>query len=144
MEHHLLMGKQTGVRNFMDCIDILSSCLPLFTPKLMSKLTNTEKAAILYDALPHYCIKKTKEAYHRLDELLSYDLNIQESAVNPGTDDEGKSNNSNVKKTETTIPRKQGGGKGKKSKKSGVSHLLFLMVKKYQLVLFVEKMVTFK
>jgi hypothetical protein len=46
MECHLFMGKQTGVRNFMDIIDILSNYLPLFPPirnELMSELTDPEK-----------------------------------------------------------------------------------------------------
>jgi hypothetical protein len=56
--------KQIGARNFMDRIDILSTDLHLFPPnrnELMSKLTDVEKAEILYDALPHYYIKKMKE-----------------------------------------------------------------------------------
>jgi hypothetical protein len=41
-----------------------------------------------------------------LKELLAYALNIEEAALNSGTDVEGNLNNSNVEKTETIFPRK--------------------------------------
>jgi hypothetical protein len=56
MERHLFLGKHTGVRNFMDRIDILSTYLPLFPPirsERMGELTDHEKQAIIYDALPN-------------------------------------------------------------------------------------------
>jgi hypothetical protein len=50
-----------------------------------------------------------------LEDLLQSALNIKESAINPGKDAEGISRNSKEPKTETSIPRKQG-GKGKSHK----------------------------
>jgi hypothetical protein len=57
----------------------------------MSELTDHEKQATFYDALPHYYIKKMKEVNKilvemPLEELLSYALNIEEAVVNPGND----------------------------------------------------------
>jgi hypothetical protein len=49
---------------FIDRIGILSTYLPLFSPvkgELFKELSNRQKATILYDALPHYYIKKMKE-----------------------------------------------------------------------------------
>jgi hypothetical protein len=65
MERHVFMGKQTGVRDFMDRIDILSTNLPLFPPisnEIMSKLMDVETAEILYNTVPHYYVKNMKEA----------------------------------------------------------------------------------
>jgi hypothetical protein len=59
MERYLWIGKKTGVRNFTDRLEILSTYLPLFTPvrnTLISELTDIQKSEILYDALPHYYI----------------------------------------------------------------------------------------
>jgi hypothetical protein len=64
-EHYLWIGKNTGIWNFMDRLDILSTYLPLFTPlkgEVLKELSDWPKATILYDALPHYYIKKMKEA----------------------------------------------------------------------------------
>jgi hypothetical protein len=65
MERHLFIGKNTGVRVFMDRIDILSTYLPLFPPmkgELLKELIDSQKSVILYGALPNYYIKKMKEA----------------------------------------------------------------------------------
>jgi hypothetical protein len=88
--------KQTGVRNFVDVIEILFTYLPLFPliwNECMAELTQQDKQAILYDALPHYYIKKIKEVNKTpfempLEEILSYALNIEETAVNPRHNDE--------------------------------------------------------
>jgi hypothetical protein len=124
MELHLFIGKNTGVRVFMDRLDILSTYLPLFPPmkgELIKELSDIHKATILYDALPNYYIKKMKEANTEpiemnLEELFQFALNIEEASINPGKDTEGNPRNSKETKTETTIPRKQG-GKGKNHKK---------------------------
>jgi hypothetical protein len=70
----------------------------------MSKLADGEEAAIRCDTLPHYYMKKMKEANQTpleipLEEMLDFALNIEEAAVNPGTDAEVNSNYSNFKKT---------------------------------------------
>jgi hypothetical protein len=44
-----------------------------------------------------------------LEDLFQFALNIEESEINPGKDAEGSPRNSKESKTETTIPRKQGG-----------------------------------
>jgi hypothetical protein len=54
-----------------------------------------------------------------LKELFQLALNIEEASINPGKDSEGNPRNSKETKTETIIPRKQGGGKGKSHKKNG-------------------------
>jgi hypothetical protein len=69
----------------------------------------------LYDALPHYYIKKMKEATTEpiemsLEDLIHFALNIEEAAINPGKDADGNPRNSKETKSETTIPRKRGGG----------------------------------
>jgi hypothetical protein len=59
MERHLFLGK-TGVRNFCDRIDILSTYLPLFPPIhgiRYNEMRDDEKQAIMHDVLPHYYIK---------------------------------------------------------------------------------------
>jgi hypothetical protein len=63
MERYIFIGKNTGVRIFMDRLDILSTYLPLFPPmkgEVLTELSDNKKATILYDALPNYYIKKTK------------------------------------------------------------------------------------
>jgi hypothetical protein len=128
MERYLQIGKQTGIHNFMDRLDILSTYLPLFPPgrsEVMSELLEIQKREILYDAVPHYYIKKMKEANTApikmlLEALFQFALNIEESAVNPGKDSEGNARSSKYLKNETTVPQNQGGGKGKNNdKKSG-------------------------
>jgi hypothetical protein len=58
MERNLLIRNQSiggGVRAFLDRIDVLSTCLPLFPPILnvaYQELTNQEKQRMLFDALP--------------------------------------------------------------------------------------------
>jgi hypothetical protein len=124
MERHLFIGKNTGVRVFMDWLDILSTYLPLFPPmkgELLKELSDSQKATILYDALPNYYIKKMKEANTEpiemnLEELFQFAHNIEEASINPGKDSEGNPRNSKETKTETIIPRKQG-GKGKNNHK---------------------------
>jgi hypothetical protein len=64
-----------------------------------------------------------KEAYTEpiemsLEDLFQFALNIEDADINPGKDAEGNPRNSKDHKTETSIPRKQG-GKGKSLKKSG-------------------------
>jgi hypothetical protein len=125
MERHLFIGKNTNVRVFMDRLDILSTYLPLFPPmkgELLKELSDSQKSTILYDALPNYYIKKMKEANTEpiemnLEELFQFALNIEEASINPGKDAEDNPRNSRETKTETTIPRKQG-GKGKNHKKN--------------------------
>jgi hypothetical protein len=59
-----------------------------------------------------------------LEELFQFTLNIEEASINPGKDSEGNPRNSKETKTETMIPRKQG-GKGKSHKKNrGKSFIL--------------------
>jgi hypothetical protein len=65
----------------------------------------------------NYSIKKMKEANTEpikisLEDLFQFALNIEEAAINPGKDYEGNPQNRKQQKTETSIPRKQG-GKGK-------------------------------
>jgi hypothetical protein len=52
-----------------------------------------------------------------LEALFQFALNIEELAVNPGRDYEGNARSSKKTKTETTVPRKQGGGKGNSNQK---------------------------
>jgi hypothetical protein len=86
MERHLFIGKNTGLRVFMDRFDILSTYLPLFRPmkgEVPKELSDSQKATILYDALPNYIIKKMKEANTEpiemnLKEILQFALNIEE------------------------------------------------------------------
>jgi hypothetical protein len=56
-----------------------------------------------------------------LKDLFQFALNIKEAAINPGNDSEGDPRNIKEQKTETSIPRKQG-GKGKNHKKNGGKH----------------------
>jgi hypothetical protein len=97
MERHLFIGKNTGVRAFMDRLDILSTYLPLFPPmkgEVLTELSDNKKATILYKALPNYYIKKMKQANTEpiemnLEELFQFALNIEEASINPGKDSEG-------------------------------------------------------
>jgi hypothetical protein len=89
IERFLWIGKNTGFRIFMDRLDILSTYLPLFSPmkcELLNELSDWKKVNILYDALPHYYIKKMKEANTEpiemsLQDLFQFALNIEESAI---------------------------------------------------------------
>jgi hypothetical protein len=122
MERYLFIGKNTGIRVFMDRLDILSTYLPLFPPmkgEVLKELSDNQKATILYDALPNYYIKKMKEANTEpikmsLEELFQFAQNIKEASINPGKNSKGNPQNSKETKTETILTRKQG-GKGKKS-----------------------------
>jgi hypothetical protein len=63
MERFLWIGKNTGVRVFMDRLDILLTYLPLFPPmkgEVLKELSDLQKATFLYYALPNYYIKKWK------------------------------------------------------------------------------------
>jgi hypothetical protein len=108
MERFLWIGKNTGIRIFMDRIDILSTYLPLFPPmkgEVLKELIYRQRATIFYDALPHYYIKKMKEANTEpikmsLGDLFQFALNIEEAAINPGEDSEGNHRNSKEQKTE--------------------------------------------
>jgi hypothetical protein len=125
MERHIFIGKNTGVRVFMDRLDILSKNLPLFPPmkgEVLKELRDSQNATILYDALPNYYIKKMKEANTEpiemnLEEFFQFTLNIEEASIKPGKDSEGNPRNSKESKTESTIPQKQG-GKGRNHKKN--------------------------
>jgi hypothetical protein len=108
----------------MDRLDILSTYLPLFPPikgELLKELSDSQKATILYDALPNYYIKKMKEdntepIEMNLEELFQFALNIEEASIYPGKDAEGNPQNS--KETENNIPRKQGGKGNNNHKKN--------------------------
>jgi hypothetical protein len=101
----------------------------------MDKLTDDEKQAILYDALPHYYLNNMNDANKvpletSLKNSNNYTLNIEEASVNPGhseNKDEGTSNkNTNTKKVIKMVKR---------------SRNQLLKVKKGLLVLFVAKLV---
>jgi hypothetical protein len=87
MERFLFIGKNTGIRVFMDRLDIISTYLPLFPPmkgEVLNELSDNQKATILYNALPDYYIKKMKEANTEpiemnLEELFQFALNIEEA-----------------------------------------------------------------
>jgi hypothetical protein len=97
IECYLWIGKNTGIWNFMDRLDILSTYLRLFPPmkgEVLNDLSYWQKATIFYDALPHYYIKKMKEANTEpiemsLEDLFQFALNIKEAAINPGKDADG-------------------------------------------------------
>jgi hypothetical protein len=101
MERFLWIGKNTGVRVFMDHLDILSTYLPLFPPmkgEVLKELSDNKKATILYDALPNYYINKIKETNTEpikmnREELFQFALNIEEAAINTGKDSEGNPRN---------------------------------------------------
>jgi hypothetical protein len=115
-ERYLWIGKNTGIWNFMDRLDILSTYLSLFPPmkgEVLNELSVRQKVTIFYDALPHYYIKKMKEAntepiYMTLEDLFQFALNIKEATIKPGKDAEGNPQNSKEQKTKTSIPWKQG------------------------------------
>jgi hypothetical protein len=57
IEPYICIGKNTGIRNFKDRLNILSTYLPLFPPmkgEVLKELNDQQKGNILYDALPHY------------------------------------------------------------------------------------------
>jgi hypothetical protein len=61
IERYPWIGKNKGIRFCMDHLDILSTYLPIFLPlkgKAFDELRDQQKAAILYDTLQHYYIKK--------------------------------------------------------------------------------------
>jgi hypothetical protein len=111
MELYLWIGKQADIRKNIDRFDILSTYLPLFPPlrgEVFKELSDIHKATILYDALPHYYIKKMKEANTdpieiSLEALFQFALNIREAAVNPQEDSEGNARSSKEMKNETTV-----------------------------------------
>jgi hypothetical protein len=85
-------------------------------------LTDIQKSTILYDVLPLYYIKKTKEANTEpfkipINALFQFSLNIEEASVDPGKDSEGNARSSKDMKTESAVPRNQGGRKGKTNQK---------------------------
>jgi hypothetical protein len=126
MERFLWIGKNTGIRVFMDRLDILLTYLPIFPPikgEVLKELSDSQKATILYDAPPNHHIKKMKEANTEpiemnIEELFQLALNKEEASINTGKDSEGNPRNSKEPKTESTIPRKQW-GKGKNHKNNG-------------------------
>jgi hypothetical protein len=85
MERYLFIGKNTGIRVFMDRLDILLTYLPLFPPmkgEVLKEISDNQKANILYNALLNYYIKKMKEANTEpiemnLEELFQFALNIK-------------------------------------------------------------------
>jgi hypothetical protein len=67
--------------------------------ELLKELSDRQKATMLYDALPHYYIKKMKEANTEpievsLEDFFQFALNIKEAAIKPGKDAEGNPINS--------------------------------------------------
>jgi hypothetical protein len=84
IERYLWIGKNTGIRNFMDRLDILLNYLPLFPPmkgEVLKELSDRQKDNILFDALPYYYIKNMKEANTEpiemsLEDLFQFTLNI--------------------------------------------------------------------
>jgi hypothetical protein len=86
IEHFLWIRKNTGVWNFVDRFDILLTYLPIFPPmkgEVLKKISYRQNATILNDALPHYYIKKIKEANTEptemsLEDLFQFALNIEQ------------------------------------------------------------------
>jgi hypothetical protein len=81
--------------------------------EVLKEISDRQKSTILYDALPHYYIKKMKEANTEpiemsLEDLFQFALNIEEAAFNPGKGSEGNIWNRKEHKTETSITQKQG------------------------------------
>jgi hypothetical protein len=117
VERFLFIVKHTSIQVFMHHLNTLSTYMPLFPPmkgELLKELSDNQKATILYDALPNYYINKMKEANNEpikmnIEELFQFALNIEEAVINPGKDSEGNPRNSKEQRTETNIPRKQGG-----------------------------------
>jgi hypothetical protein len=57
MERFLWIGKNTGIRVFIDRLDILSTYLSLFPPmndEVLKELSDRQKATILYDAFSNF------------------------------------------------------------------------------------------
>jgi hypothetical protein len=112
IERFLFIGKDTGIRVFMDRLNILSTYLPLFPPmksEVLKEISDNQKATIFYDALLNYYIKKMKEANTEhmkmnLEELFQFALNIEEAVINPGKDYEANPQNSKEQRTKTNIP----------------------------------------
>jgi hypothetical protein len=99
--------------------------------RFFKQLSDGNKSIILYYAIPHYYIKKMKEGNTdpiktSLEELFQFALNIGEAAINPGNNFEGNARSRKEKKSETTIPRKQEGRKGKviRNRSGGKSSIL--------------------
>jgi hypothetical protein len=121
IERYLWIGKNTGIRNFMDRLDILSAYLPLFPPlkgKVLKEVSDQHKSTILYYALPHYYIKKMKEANTEpiemsVEELFQFTLNIEEAEINPGKDSEGNAHSSKETKSKPPILGSRGVEKAK-------------------------------
>jgi hypothetical protein len=59
-----------------------------------------------------------------LEDLFQFALNIKEAAINPGKDSEGNPRNSKEQKTETSIPRNQGGRDRNHKKNGGKAYIL--------------------
>jgi hypothetical protein len=144
MERYLWIGTPKWVRNFMDRVDIISTCLPLSPPhrnELMSELTDIQKSEILYDALPHYYIKKMKEANKTpiemlLEKLFQFALNIEEAAVNPGKRMLREMPRAAKKQTpKPQLLEIRGVGKVKTTSNVEVSPLQLWKVKKHQIVI---------
>jgi hypothetical protein len=77
IERYLWIGKNTGIWNFMDRLDILSTYLPPSPPmkvEVIKDLSDRQKATILFVALPYYYIKEMKEANTEPIELSLEDL----------------------------------------------------------------------
>jgi hypothetical protein len=121
MEHYLWIGQNTCKQNFMDRLGILSTYLPHFPPlkdEVFKELSDIQKAKIFNDTIPHYYIKKMKEANTEpiemtLEELFQFALNIEETVINPGKDSKGNTRSNKERKSETAIHRKQGVEKSK-------------------------------
>jgi hypothetical protein len=92
LERFLWIGNNNGIQFFMDHLDILSTYLPLFPPmkvEVLKEISGRQKANIFCDALPHYYIKKMKEANTEpiqmsLRDLFQFDLNIEEAGSHVG------------------------------------------------------------
>jgi hypothetical protein len=154
MERNLFIGNQStggGLRAFLDCIDVLSTYLPLFPPILnvtYQELTNKGKKLMHFDALPNDYIDQMKKASRvtlemPLEELISYALNIEETKFNEvnnsySTEAKDNSNNNN------TPSQKNGKGNGNENSRKErrmvkeIIHLQLLMGKQSLFVPFVE------
>jgi hypothetical protein len=135
MERNLFIGNHStggGVRAFLDQIDVLSTYPPLFPPILnvtYQELTNQEKQQMLFDALPKDYIDQMKKANQvplemPLEELRSYELNIEETKVNEvknsrSTEIKETSNNHHPSQKNG---KRNGKGKFKKGTKNGQGH----------------------
>jgi hypothetical protein len=107
IKRFLWIFKNTGIQNFMDRHDILSTCLPLFPPmkgEVLKELSDRQKVTFLYDAVPNYYIKKMMEANTEptemsLKDLFQFALNTEEADINPSKDADGNPINSKEQKT---------------------------------------------